>query len=139
MASNLKEAFGSIHHLQIKRNMEDIGLPEEVNQLIEDCYNKLTTPIFAEKDRSCTSKPIKGRSKDVLCLLYNLIWALILSLRQLILYIKRMDTRCKLTLRAYPPPSKHMPMISYYSVKPEVEWIQYFRQLSFFGNRETSN
>jgi hypothetical protein len=59
VALDLKDAFGSIPHQLIKRNMEDIGLPEEINELIEDCYHKSTTPIFAGKDRSSYIKANK--------------------------------------------------------------------------------
>jgi hypothetical protein len=69
VALDLKDAFDSIPHQLIKRNMEDIGLPEEINQLNEDCYSKSTTRIFAGKDRFCYIKTNKSVNKDVLYLL----------------------------------------------------------------------
>jgi hypothetical protein len=60
VALDLTDAFGSIPHQLIKRNMEDIGLPEKINELIGYCYNKTATRIFARKEDLHISKPIKA-------------------------------------------------------------------------------
>jgi hypothetical protein len=60
VALDLRDAFGSIPHQLIRRNMIDIGIPEGLHCFIGDCYHKSSTRIFAGKDRTSQIQTNKG-------------------------------------------------------------------------------
>jgi hypothetical protein len=60
VALDLRDAFGSIPHQLIKRNMIDVGIPEGLYSIIGDCYHKSSTRIFAGKDRTSQIRTNKG-------------------------------------------------------------------------------
>jgi hypothetical protein len=60
VALDLKDAFGSIPHQLIKRNMIDIGLPGDLCEFVCDCYHKSSTRIFAGKSRTDPIRTNKG-------------------------------------------------------------------------------
>jgi hypothetical protein len=57
---DLKDAFGSIPHQIIKKNMKDIGIHDSITEFISDTYHKARARIFARKSKSQTISTIKG-------------------------------------------------------------------------------
>jgi hypothetical protein len=51
-ALDLKDAFGSILHQIIKQNMNSLGIPQPLIDLIGDIYYKSSIKIFSGKRKS---------------------------------------------------------------------------------------
>jgi hypothetical protein len=60
VALDLKDAFGSIPHQIIKKNMKDIGIPDSITEFISDTYHQARTRIFAGKSKSQAIRTNKG-------------------------------------------------------------------------------